>query len=127
MPLLDLLLSMIMFFFFLAWIWLLISVYADIFRSRDLGGWAKALWVLFVLVLPYLGVLIYLIARGGTMHERSAALAHQAQMQAEATIREIAGTPSTADELRKLAELHEQGVLTAEELATQKARLLAAS
>jgi ABC-type multidrug transport system fused ATPase/permease subunit len=125
MPLLDLFFSMIAFFFFVAWIWLLISVYADVFRSDDLGGGAKAIWVLFVLVLPFLGVLIYLVARGGAMQERSARQAREAQRATEAYIREVAGTgPSPADELIKLTQLRDTGSLTAEEFQTEKAKLL---
>lgn len=127
MPLLDLFLAMLWFFLFVAWIWLLISVYADVFRSDDLGGLGKAFWVLFVLVLPYLGVFIYLIARGGKMQERSAAQAQQAQRAAEYYIRDVAGATSTADELAKLGELREQGLLTPTEFETQKAKLLATS
>jgi Phospholipase_D-nuclease N-terminal len=74
-PLLDVFISMIWFFVFVLWIWLLISIVFDIFRSHDMGGLAKALWLLFILVLPFLGVLIYLIVRGGNMHERSVARA----------------------------------------------------
>jgi hypothetical protein len=87
MPLLDLFFSMFLFFLFVAWIWLLISVYADVFRSDDLGGVAKAFWVLFVLLLPYVGVLVYLIARGGKMQERSVAQAERAQRATETYIR----------------------------------------
>jgi hypothetical protein len=72
MPLLDLFFAMFWFFLWVAWIWLVISVFIDIFRSHDLGGLAKALWALFVLLVPFLGVFIYLIARGGTMQDRPA-------------------------------------------------------
>jgi hypothetical protein len=127
MPLLDLFFSMFLFFIFVAWIWLLISVYADVFRSDDLGGAAKAFWVLFVLLLPYIGVLVYLIARGGKMQERSVAQAERAQRASETYIREVAGTTSTADEIAKLGALRDQGVLSAQEFEAQKARLLAST
>ncbi len=127
MPLLDLFFSMLWFFLFIAWIWLLISVYADVFRSHDLTGWGKALWVLFVLVLPYLGVLIYLIARGGKMQERSHAQVQQAQLATESYIREVAGATTPADELLKLGQLRDQGVLSSEEFETQKAKVLASA
>jgi type VI protein secretion system component VasK len=127
MPLLDLFFTMLWFFLFVAWIWLLISVYADVFRSDDLGGWGKAFWVLFVLMLPYLGVLIYLIARGGKMQERSVAQAQQAQRATESYIREVAGASSAADELTKLGHLREQGVLSPTEFEAQKVKLLALS
>jgi hypothetical protein len=71
-PLLNIFWTMLAFFLFFIWIWLLIVVFLDIFRSHDMGGFAKALWVIFVVVLPYLGVFVYLVARGGTMQERSA-------------------------------------------------------
>ena len=71
-PILDFFLTMLYFFLFIIWIWLLFMVFVDIFRSHDLGGWAKALWVIFIIVLPFLGVFVYLIARGGKMHERAA-------------------------------------------------------
>ena len=125
MPLLDLFITMFWFFLFVAWLWLLISVYADVFRSDDLGGLGKALWVLFVLVLPYVGVLIYLIARGGKMQERSLAQARQARSATESYIREVAGGASTADELLKLAQLRDQGVLSPEEFEAQRAKALA--
>lgn len=126
MPLLDLFVTMLWFFLFVAWIWLLISVYSDVFRSDDLGGVAKALWVVFVLLLPYIGVLIYLIARGGKMHERSAAQMAQAQQATESYIREVAGaTSSPADELAKLGALRDQGLLSTEEFETAKRKLLA--
>jgi hypothetical protein len=125
MPLLDLFFSMFLFFLFVAWIWLLISVYADVFRSDDLGGVAKAFWVLFVLLLPYVGVLVYLIARGGKMQERSVAQAERAQRATETYIREVASTTSTADELAKLGALRDQGVLSPQEFEAQKAKLLA--
>jgi hypothetical protein len=125
MPLLDLFFAMLWFFLFIVWIWLLISVYADIFRSEDLGGWGKALWVLFVFLLPYLGALVYLIVRGGDMHARSAAQAQRAQLATENYIREVAGGVSRADELLKLEQLRDRGVLSSEEFDTQKAKLLA--
>jgi len=125
MPLLDLFITMLWFFLFVAWLWLLISVYADVFRSDDLGGLGKALWVLFVLVLPYVGVLVYLIARGGRMQERSLAQARQARSATESYIREVAGGASTADELLKLAQLRDQGVLSPEEFEAQRAKALA--
>jgi hypothetical protein len=125
MPLLDLFFTMLWFFLFIAWMWLLIAVYADVFRSKDLGGVAKAFWVLFVLVLPYFGVLVYLIARGGEMADRAVTQSMQAQQATDTYIRDVAGNGSgTADELAKLADLRNQGVLTTEEFDVQKAKLL---
>jgi hypothetical protein len=125
MPLLDLFWAMLWFFLFFAWIWLLISVFGDIFRSDDMGGWAKAGWVVLVVLVPFLGVFVYLIARGGSMAERNMErAAANAQAQQE-YIRQVASTPSTADELTKLADLHSRGLLTDEEFSAQKAALLA--
>lgn len=124
MSLLESFLLMLYFTLFVVWIWLLISVYSDVFRSRDLSGIAKAGWVLLLLVLPYLGVFIYLIVRGSGMQERTAARVEAAEQATEAYIREVASAPSTADELAKLAELRDKGVLSAEEFDTQKAKLL---
>jgi hypothetical protein len=124
MPLLDVFWTMLLFFLFIAWISLLIQVYGDVFRSDDLGGLAKAAWTLFVLVLPYLGVLVYLIARGGSMRERSADRAARAQHATEQYIRSVAAAPSSTDELIKLAQLRDQGALTPEEFETRKSRLL---
>jgi energy-coupling factor transporter transmembrane protein EcfT len=125
MSFLQLFLLMLYFTFFVIWIWLLISVYADVFRSQDLGGVAKAFWVFLLLVLPYIGVLIYLIARGGSMQERNVERAQAAEQAAQAYIREAAGTPSPAEELTKLAALKDQGMLSAEEFEAQKSKLLA--
>jgi hypothetical protein len=123
MPLLDLFWTMLLFFLFIAWISLLIQVYADVFRSEDLSGVGKAAWTVLVLVLPYLGVLVYLIARGGSMQERSADRAAQAQLATERYIRNVA-TPNSTDELVKLTRLRGEGALTAEEFETQKSKIL---
>jgi hypothetical protein len=118
---------MLYFFLFIIWIWLLITVFIDIFRSRDIGGAAKALWVIFVIILPFLGVFVYLIARGGKMHERAAAAAAEQQKAFDSYVREAAGTSGadTASQLSKLADLKTQGVITDAEFETQKAKLLA--
>jgi uncharacterized membrane protein len=125
--LLDLFLTMLYFFLFVIWIWLLITVFADIFRSRDMGGGAKTLWVIFVILFPYLGVFVYLIARGGKMHERAAAQAAQQQKSFDTYVRQTAGTEGTdsVSQLAKLADLKAQGVLTDAEFETQKAKVLA--
>ena len=126
MPLLDLFWTMLWFFLFIAWIWLLISIVTDIFRSDDLSGWAKALWILFVIVVPWLGALIYLIARGGSMQERAMRDATERAKAQRQYIQEVAstGAPSSAEELTKLAQLRESGVITTEEFEAQKAKLL---
>jgi hypothetical protein len=124
-PLLGLFWTFLFWFLWIAWILLVFRVIVDIFRSRDIGGVAKAFWALFVIVVPWLGVLVYLIARGGKMHERDIeeAKAHEEALQDY--IRRTASTGSTADELSKLAALQSQGVITADEFARQKAKLLA--
>ncbi len=124
-PILDFIWTMFAFFVFILWIWLLIAVFMDIFRSHDLGGGAKALWVLFVIILPFLGVLVYLIARGGKMHERAAEQAAQQQKAFDNYVKETAGSGNTADQLSKLADLKEKGVISDAEFETQKAKILA--
>jgi ABC-type multidrug transport system fused ATPase/permease subunit len=126
-PVLDAFLTMLYFFLFIIWIWLLITVFIDIFRSHDMGGFAKALWVIFVIILPFLGVFVYLIARGSKMHERAAADAAQQQKAFDQYVRQAAGSEGadTASQLSKLADLKSQGVLTDAEFETQKAKLLA--
>ena len=94
-PILDFFLTMLYFFLFIIWIWLLITVFVDIFRSHDMGGFAKALWVIFVIILPFLGVFVYLIARGGKMHERAAKQAAEQQQQFDAYVKQAAGTGAT--------------------------------
>ncbi len=128
-PVLDAFLTMLYFFLFIIWIWLLIMVFMDVFRSHDMGGWAKALWVIFIIILPFLGVFVYLIARGGKMHERAAQQAAQQQQAFDQYVKQTAGTPgaSTADQLSKLADLKSQGVLTDAEFDAQKAKILATS
>ena len=126
-PILDFFLTMLYFFLFVIWIWLLITVFIDVFRSHDLGGWAKALWVIFIIVLPFLGVFVYLIARGGKMHERAAQQAAQQQKAFDQYVKQTAGSTAdtTADQLSKLADLKSQGVLTDAEFEAQKTKILA--
>jgi Short C-terminal domain/Phospholipase_D-nuclease N-terminal len=123
-PLLSIFWTMLEFFFFVLWIWLLIYIFIDIFRSHDMGGFAKALWVLFVIILPFLGVLVYLIARGGSMHERAEKQAQQQQQQFDEYVKKTAGSSNSADELAKLADLKAKGVLTDAEFEAQKAKIL---
>jgi thiol:disulfide interchange protein len=123
-PLLDIFLSMVWFFLFFLWVWLLISIFADIFRSHDMGGVAKAVWVLFIVVLPFLGVLVYLIARGGSMHERAIHRAQSREQAVEDYIRHAAGGGSTASELATLARLHDEGKLTDADFEKAKAKIL---
>ena len=113
-------------FLWVIWIWILIYVFIDIFRSHDLSGWAKALWFLFVLLIPLIGVLVYLIARGGKMHEHAVQEAQQQDEAARRYIQQAAGAPNSADQLAKLADLRDRGVITADEFEREKAKLLAA-
>ncbi len=113
-------------FLWVLWIWILIYVFIDIFRSRDLSGWAKALWFLFVLFIPLVGVLVYLIARGGEMHERAVQQAQQQDQDVRRYIQETAAQGAPADQLAKLADLRDRGVITADEFEQQKAKILAA-
>ena len=125
MALFDLFWSMLWFFMFIIWIWLLITIFADIFRNKEMNGFVKAIWILFVIILPLLGVLIYLIVHGNSMQERAMqTAAAQAKMNRD-YIQEVSASGSSADELAKLSELKDKGVLTDEEFAAQKAKLLA--
>jgi ABC-type multidrug transport system fused ATPase/permease subunit len=123
-PIMNVFWTMLEFFFLFLWIFLAVSVFFDIFRSEDLGGGAKALWVIFVVVLPFLGVFIYVLARGGSMHERSARQAHRQDEEMQAYVRQAAGSPSTADELAKLADLKQKGTITDAEYEKAKAKIL---
>jgi len=123
-PLLSIFWTMLEFFFFVLWIWLLVYIFIDIFRSHDMGGFAKAIWVLFVIILPFLGVLVYLIARGGSMHERAEQSAQRQQKQFDDYVKAAAGSSGgSADELAKLADLKSKGVITDAEFDAQKAKL----
>lgn len=125
MPVLDVIFTMLVLFLFIAWVWVVISVIADIFRSKDLGGFAKALWVIFVIIIPWLGVLVYLIARGDSMAQRGMDDAMAAEEARRAYIQQAAGTSaSTADELAKLANLKESGVISDEEYAKLRAKTI---
>ena len=126
-PLLDAFWTMLWFFLFVVWIWAVIAIFIDIFRSRDMGGFAKALWVIFVLFIPLLGVLCYLIARGSKMHERAAEQARQDQKAFDAYVDERVKATSTtsADELTKLVQLKDSGAITEEEYQAEKAKILA--
>ena len=121
----DFLWFMIIAFIWVAWIMLLIRVFADVFRSNS-SGWAKAGWCVFVIFLPFLGVLVYLIAHGGDMAQRDMESAEAMQQAQQDYIRSVAGSGGgTADELHKLSELKDKGVLSEEEFQAQKAKLLA--
>jgi hypothetical protein len=117
--------SLLWFVMFFIWLWLLVIVFADIFRSHDMGGFAKTLWVLFVIIVPYLGVFVYLIARGHKMHEHAVEDAKAQNAAARAYIQEAAGTSaSPAEELSRLADLKARGVISDDEFQKLKAKAL---
>ncbi len=118
--------SMFIFFLWVIWIWILIWIFIDIFRSHDLSGWAKALWFLFVLFIPLIGVLVYLIVRGGSMHERAVQDARQQDTEFRQYVQQAAASSpaSTADQLAKLADLRDRGVITPDEFEREKAKVL---
>jgi Phospholipase_D-nuclease N-terminal/Short C-terminal domain len=111
-------------FFFVIWIWILITILTDLFRDHEISGWAKAAWVLFLVFVPFLTALIYLIARGDGMRERAIKAQNEAKHEMDTYIQEQAHT-SPADELHKLNELKEKGALSSEEFERAKAKLLA--
>ncbi len=119
-------LSFLWFFLFFIWIWLLIVVFGDIFRSPDLSGWGKALWTIFIILLPYLGVFVYLIARGKKMGEHAAQQAAAQEAQMRQYVQSVATTGGgSADEIAKLADLRDRGVISEEEFQAAKAKALA--
>jgi membrane protein implicated in regulation of membrane protease activity len=124
-PLLDVFLSILYFSLFFMWIWIAVTVVVDIFRSSDLGGFSKALWFLFVVFLPFLGVFIYLVARGAKMHERQIADAAAQQRAFDEYVQQTAGAADVPTQLEKLAALRDQGVISPQEFDAQKAKLLA--
>ncbi len=123
-PLLDAFLTMLWFFLWIIWIIILFRVILDIFRDRGMSGLAKAAWLLFVIILPFLGVFIYLIARGSQMHERDVRDAQANEAALRSYVQEAAGPTSAADQLTQLADLHSRGVLSDEEFAAEKAKIL---
>jgi len=127
-PLLDAFWTIFIIFLWVIWIWILVWAFIDIFRSQDLSGWAKALWFLFVLFIPLIGVVVYLIARGGSMNERAAQQAQQQDQEFRSYVQQAAADSpaNTADQLAKLADLRDRGVISAQEFEREKAKVLAA-
>jgi len=121
----DVFISMFWFMLLFAWISLIIHIFGDLFRDRSLSGGVKAMWAVLLVFLPWLGALIYLIVRGNSMNERAQKDAEDNEARLRSYVRETAGTPSAADELRKLAELRDGGVITAADYETAKAKVLA--
>ena len=126
-PLLGLFWTFLWFFIWIAWIVLLFRVFADLFRNHSMGGWGKALWSIFVILVPFLGVLVYLIAHGHDMQKRDIETAKAQELAFQDYVRSAAGSSgaSTAEELAKLADLRDRNVISAAEFETQKAKLLA--
>jgi hypothetical protein len=120
----DALLLVLEIFFFVIWIWILITILMDLFRDHALSGWWKAVWVLFLVFIPFLTALVYLIARGGGMRERTIKAQAEAKQHMDSYIREQANS-SPADELHKLNDLKEKGAISSEEFDKAKAKLLA--
>ena len=118
--------SMLWFFLFFMWIWLVITVFADIFRSPDLSGWGKALWSVFIIFLPYLGVFVYLIARGRKMSEHAIEEARRRDEMFRGYVREAAGS-TDVDQLSKLASLKADGVIDDAEFERMKAKVTSAA
>lgn len=121
----ELLLIALEVFFFVIWIWILITILSDLFRDHELSGWAKAAWVLFLVFIPFLTALIYLIARGEGMRDRTIKAQADAKKHFDEYVRDQAQAASPADELHKLADLKDKGALSAEEYDKAKAKLLA--
>jgi hypothetical protein len=122
-PFLDVLWTMILFFCWIAWIWIVITVFIDVFRRDDIGGWAKAAWVVFVIVLPFLGVLVYLIAQHDGMRDRSMRQAQAQKQEFDQYVRDAAG--GSAAEIAKAKELLDSGAITQEEFEQLKVKALA--
>ncbi|HZC26510.1 MAG TPA: SHOCT domain-containing protein [Actinopolymorphaceae bacterium] len=123
-PLFQAFLTMFWLFLWILWIFLLVRIITDIFRSHDLGGWGKAGWMLFVIILPFLGVFVYVIARGHAMSERDVAQAKKQDEAFQDYVRSSARIPSQADELSKLAQLKQRGDISEAEYESAKSKIL---
>jgi uncharacterized membrane protein YcjF (UPF0283 family) len=123
-PFLSIMWTLIVFFAWVIWFWLLITVFADVFRRHDISGWVKAVWVLFVIVLPYIGVLIYLITQSREMAERQAQQARASQTQVDQYIKSVAASGSPAAEIDKAKQLLDSGSITQAEFDEIKRRAL---
>jgi hypothetical protein len=124
-PILGVFWSMLIFFLWVIWFWLLITVFADVFRRHDLSGWAKAAWLVFVIVLPYLGVFVYLITQSRHMAERNAKEVERAQTQFDEHVRSVAGSGGAAAEIEKAKQLLDSGAITQAEFDALKQKALA--
>ena len=124
-PLMGTFLSFLYFFLFFLWIWIAITVFIDIFRSHDMGGFAKALWIIFVIILPFLGVFIYLIAEHDGMTKRSIDQAQAQKAQMDDYVKSVAGSGGAAAEIEKAKGLLDSGAITQAEFDQMKAKALA--
>ena len=122
----EVFLSMLWFFLFVIWFWLIIAIFGDIFRSRDLSGGGKALWTIFVIFLPFIGILSYLIARGHKMSEHAVEAAEAQQQYFKTQVQAAVGSGGGASELSQLADLKAQGVINEDEFQTMKAKIVSA-
>ena len=127
MPLLDVFLTMMWFFLWVLWFFLLFRIITDIFRSKDMNGWGKAGWLVFVIILPFLGVFVYLIARGHKMAERDVVQAQEQDRAFRAYVQDAAHESSPADELTNLADLRDRGVITETDFQQGKDKILKAA
>ena len=116
--------SILWFFLFFMWIWLVITIFADILRSNDLSGWGKALWSIAIIFVPFLGIFIYLIVRGGSMADRQMDAVQAQDDATQAYIRNTVGASSEADQLSTLADLHSNGKIDDAEYARAKAQII---
>ena len=126
-PFLDVLWTMLIFFAWIIWFWLLITVFADVFRRHDTSGFAKVLWIIFVILVPFLGVFIYLIVNHDGMTERTVTQAKAQQAQMDEYVRNVAGSGGAAAEIEKAKGLLDSGAITQAEFESMKAKALAAS
>jgi hypothetical protein len=124
-PFIDVFWSMLIFFFWVIWIWILVTVLIDVFRRHDLSGWGKAAWALFMIVLPYLGVFIYLITQGKEMAERRAAEVRDSQASFDTYVRDVAGGSGAADQISKAKGLLDSGAIDQAEFEKLKQKALA--
>ena len=120
----DVIISTFWFMLLISWIWLVIAIFGDIFRDRGLGGGKKAMWTVFLIFLPWLGAVVYLIARGSSMNERTREVAQANEARMRAYVQDAAGSTSVADQLRELAELRDSSVITPEEYEQGKRKIL---
>ncbi|HKP89235.1 MAG TPA: SHOCT domain-containing protein [Thermoleophilaceae bacterium] len=126
-PFLNILWSMIIFFAWVVWIWMMIVILGDVFRRRDIGGWAKAAWCVFMIVLPFLGVLVYLIAQHDGMAQRSADAQKAAEQQMSDYVKSVAGGSGATDEIARAKKLYDEGTINQAEFEKLKSNALAAA